>query len=185
MWIMGCSLVFPFFPVLWWRLRWVFFLRYLLLHIWFDLATLEQLFTIHYHRVIGSPQRDLGWSRGRTEGRCSKLSSSVCVTVSTLVIPSAGVMLSWSLFCSTNLSTNGMQAETIRQYSSWNYPKSLVQFERGTFQYTNNTQCAEVESMTHPTVFPWCERFMQWPWCSSSCVMHFAAFPICHSVWVR
>lgn len=76
------------------------------------------------------------------------------------MIPKAGVMLTWSLFCGTNLSTNGVQAETIRQNFSWSYPKSLVQSEQGTFQYTDNTQRAEVESVTHPTVFPWCERLM-------------------------
>lgn len=77
------------------------------------------------------------------------------------MIPRAGLTLSWSLFCGTNLSTNGMQVKTIRQNSSWNYPKSLVQSERGAFQYTDNTQCAEVKSITHPTVFPWRERLMQ------------------------
>lgn len=50
-----------------------------------------------------------------------------------------------------------MQAETIRQNSSWNYPKSLVQSEQGTFQYTDNTQCGKVENMTHPTVLPCCK----------------------------
>lgn len=57
------------------------------------------------------------------------------------MIPRPGTMLTWNLFCSTNLSTNGTQAETIRQNSSWNYPKSLVQSELGTFQYTDNTVC--------------------------------------------
>lgn len=47
-----------------------------------------------------------------------------------------------------------MQAETIRWNSSQNYPKSLVQSKQGTFQYTANTQYAEAESLTHPTVYP-------------------------------
>lgn len=86
--------------------------------------------------------------------RYGKLSSSVYDTISSLVIPRDWLVLIMSLFWGTNLSANGMQAVTLRRNSSQNYPKSLVQSKQVTFQYTVNTQCAEVESMTHSTVYP-------------------------------
>lgn len=87
-------------------------------------------------------------------GRYDKLSSSACDTISSPVIPRDRLIIIMSLFCGANLSTNGMQAETIRRNSSQNHPKSPVQSGQGAFQYTVNTQCAEVESMTHSTVYP-------------------------------
>lgn len=147
-WIFWFSLI---FPILQQKLR-DFLFRYLLLHVSVNLTTLEQYFAIHNHRAVGYPPRD-----PEVPGRSGKLSYSACDTISSLVIPRAWLIITMSLFCSTNLSTNGMQAETVRQNSSQNYPKSPVQSKQGTFQYSDNTQCAEVESMTHPTVYPQCE----------------------------
>lgn len=104
-----------------------FFLRLVVSNvIWFDYPnSLQYIIT----RLLVPYTGLLVDLRGRAEGRCSKLSSSVCDVVLSLVIPRAGVMLSWSLFCSTNFCTNGMQAAAVKQNSSWNYPKSLVQSE--------------------------------------------------------